>query len=67
MFEAMKRRSKFEIGQNVHFVYNGYAFLGTVRQVTDDSYFVEAFEQHKDEVVKMAGSEIVEVKHSQVY
>lgn len=67
MFENMTRRRRFEVGDKVHFVCGGYAFLGTVQVVLESSYMILPVEHHMDQVFKFSGSEIVEVSERQVY
>ena len=67
MFENMTRRRRFEVGEKVHFVCGGYAFLGTVQVVLESSYMIKVEEYQLDTLFKLSGAEIVEISERQVY
>lgn len=67
MFENMTRRRRFEVGDKVHFVCGGYAFLGTVQVVLESSYMILVVEHQMDTLFKLSGAEIVEISERQVY
>ena len=67
MFENMTRRRRFEVGDKVHFVCGGYAFLGTVQVVLESSYMIKAEEYQLDTLFKLSGAEIVEISERQLY
>ena len=67
MFENMTRRRRFEVGEKVHFICGGYAFLGTVKVQLESSYMILVVEHQMDTLFKLSGAEIVEISERQVY
>lgn len=68
MFDTMKKKFvRKPTGTYVHFVYNGYAWLGTVINYSNSYYDILVDEHQIDTITQCGGETVMRVHETKIY